>query len=180
MIPAIRVGYTDQNFHKDFDEEKRKRFGMLIKTKVRHFCAGDPRKSYHVRVDPLPSRYEKADEAAFKITSNALKKELGLEPIKSLVTHHSHQSPGIQVADVLLGATLSDWHDDATADAKLVLRLAIAEHLGWPDLRADTSPSDWKFNLWYFYDPVRDPKREVKTRPVKLKIPMPSYPKRKA
>ncbi len=63
----IRKAYTNPKFHKDFDEEKRKRFSMLIKSKVKDFSAGDPAKVYHVRVDPLPSRYKKADEAAFKI-----------------------------------------------------------------------------------------------------------------
>jgi hypothetical protein len=62
----VRRGYADKRFHKDFDEEKRKRFTMLIQRKIAYFCAGDPSKRYHVWVDPLPSRYEKADEAALK------------------------------------------------------------------------------------------------------------------
>ncbi len=37
----VRRGYTDRSFHKSFDEEKRKRFTMLIQRKIAHFCAGD-------------------------------------------------------------------------------------------------------------------------------------------
>ncbi len=54
----VRRGYTDRSFHKSFDEEKRKRFTMLIQRKIADFCAGDRSKRYHVWVDPLPSRYK--------------------------------------------------------------------------------------------------------------------------
>ena len=47
----VRRGYTDKSFHKNFDEEKRKRFTMLIQRKIAHFCAGDRSKRYHVWVD---------------------------------------------------------------------------------------------------------------------------------
>jgi hypothetical protein len=63
----VRKGYTDKSFHKDFDEEKQKRFVMLLEKKIGRFRRGDPAKTYHVRVDPLPSRYKKADEKAFKL-----------------------------------------------------------------------------------------------------------------
>lgn len=170
---VIRKAYTDPAFHKDFDEEKRKRFSMLIKTKVKFFSAGDPEKVYHVRVDPLPSRYKKADEAAFKIVGNTLKKELGLTPLKSLETRDSRKTPGIQVADLLLGATMADWQQNATSPHKLNVRRSLAEHLGWPDLLADTHPREWKFNLWYFCAGGDVQAREVQTRRVQLKIPMP-------
>ncbi len=68
---------------------------------------------------------------------------------------------------------MGDWQDTATAEHKRTLRLHLAEHLGWPDLKADTSHKEWKFNVWYFHDPTTGKNREVKTRPVKLKCPMP-------
>lgn len=176
----VRRGYTDQAFHKDFDEEKRKRFSMLIKNKIKFFSGGDPSKAYHVRVDPLPSRYPKADEAAFKIVGNTLKKELDVAPLKSLITRDSKQTRGIQLADVLLGATMSDWQEKASAPHKLSVKQKIAEHLGWPDLKADTKPHEWKFNIWYFYDPSPRMPREIETRDVKLLVPMPPLPRRKA
>jgi hypothetical protein len=174
----VRKSYSERQFHADFDEEKRKRFAMLISQKVKFFCEGDPSKTYHVRVDPLPSRYMKADEAAFKIIAASLKKELGLEPVRSLHTRDSRDTPGIQVTDLLLGATLADWQQRATSQYKLRVRQHLARHLGWSDLLADTYPGEWKFNIWYFYAPSGDCSREVETRPVRPRFPVPPLPRR--
>jgi hypothetical protein len=169
---VVRRGYTDKNFHKDFDEEKRKRFAMLIARKIAHFCASDSRKRYHVWVDPLPSRYKKADEAAFKIVGSMLKNELGVKPLDTLVTRRAKEVPGIQLADFLLGATLADWQNEARSPHKLRVRRYLAEHLGWSDMRSDTHPSVWKFNVWYFYDPSTGRAREIPTRGVNFKLPI--------
>jgi hypothetical protein len=176
---VVRRGYTDKSFHKDFDEEKRKRFAMLIERKIAHFCAGDSRKRYHVWVDPLPSRYKKADEAAFKIVGSMLKKEFGLRPLETLVTRRAKEVPGIQLADFLLGAALADWQKEAVSLHKLRVRRYLAEHLGWPDMRSDTNPSVWKFNLWYFYDPSTGRPREIPTRAVNFKLPIRPFRPRK-
>jgi hypothetical protein len=128
----------------------------------------------------LPSRYKKADEAAHKIVGATLMKELGVAPLKTLVTRDSKQTLGIQIADVLLGAAMSEWQAEATAGPKLHVRRTIAEHLGWPDLKADTHLSEWKFNIWYFYDPTAARRREVASRPVDLKVAMPPWRGRRA
>ncbi|MGE0322207.1 MAG: DUF3800 domain-containing protein [Polyangiaceae bacterium] len=169
----VRRGYVERKHHKDMDQALRKHFAMLIKSKVKYFSAGDAKKAYHIRVDPLPSRYGKADEAAHKIINNTLKKELGLAAVSSLFTRDSKATPGIMVADVLLGAVMAAWQGDVTAGPKLALMEAIADHLGWGDLKADTRHSEWKFNIWYFHDPSKNAAREAKTRGVKLKVPMP-------
>ncbi len=174
----VRKGYVDRQRHKDHDEARRKHFGILLKSKLKFFADGRTDKSYHVRVDPLPSRYEKADEAAFKIVAATLKKELGIAPLHSLVTVDSRTSPGVQLADFLLGAAMAHWQREATSSFKARLGGLIAEHLGWPDLRADTPLREWKFNIWYFYDPTSGKAREVKTRAVKLKIQMPAFRRR--
>ncbi len=175
----VRRRYSDPSFHADFDEEKRKRFAMLIKSKVKFFCNGDPTKAYHIRVDPLPSRYQRADEAAFKIIGASLKKELHIEPVKSLITRDSRETPGIQLTDLLFGATLADWQKNASSQYKLRVRQCLASHLGWPDLHADTQLYEWKFNIWYFYAPTSGRPREADTRPVHLKIPLPSLSRRR-
>jgi len=171
----VRKGYVDRDFHKDFDEARRKHFAMLLKSKVKFFSAGARDKSYHVRVDPLPSRYAKADEAAFKIVASALKKELGITPLQSLVTVDSKTSTGVQLADFFLGAAMADWQKDATSGFKKQIGQHISDHLGWNDLFADTPYDEWKFNIWYFFNPRAGKKREIKTRSVKLKIRMPPF-----
>lgn len=172
---VVRKGYVDRRRHKDFDEARRKHFAMLLRSKMKFFSSGARDKVYHVRVDPLPSRYPRADEAAFKIVGSSLKKELGRVLLKSLITVDSRSSVGIQVADLLLGAVMSEWQGAATADFKKSVRAEVAGYLGWPDLRADTRYSEWKFNVWYFHDPTRGGEREATTRDVKLKIPMPRF-----
>lgn len=162
----VRKGYIDRKFHKDYDEVKRKHFAMLLKSKIQFFSKGHEDKRYHVRVDPLPSRYEKADEAAYKIVANQLRNELQIEPLKSLVTRDSKETPGIQVVDLLVGAVLSDWQGKAQSLPKKALAGRVAKHLGWSNLKADTPLGAWKFNVWYFYDPVAGKPREVKTRSI--------------
>jgi hypothetical protein len=175
---VVRVGYIDMRHHDDRDDAMQKFFTMLIKAKVKFFTNGATDKAYHVRVDPLPSRYKKADEVAHKIAASQLKKELGIVPLKSLFTRDSKMTPGIQLGDLLLGATLSALQEKVTSQPKLRVRASIAEHLGWTNLAADTSLSEWKFNIWRFHDPTSNLPREAKTRPVKLKVPMPRWRRR--
>jgi hypothetical protein len=108
-----------------------------------------------------------------------LKNELNLKPLEALVTRRAKEVPGIQLADFLLGATLADWQNEASSLHKLRVRKHLAEHLGWSDMRSDTHPSIWKFNLWYFYDPSAGRLREVPTRAVIFKSPIrPFRPRR--
>lgn len=176
---VVRKGYSDNRLHKNFDEEKGKRLVMLLEKKIKFFSRGDSGKRYHVRVDPLPMRYKKADEAAFKIASSMLRQDLGCVPLETLATRRSHETPGIQVADFLLGASVAGWQGRASADHKLRVKHHLAEHLGWPDMISDTRPHLWKFNIWYFHDPKGGP-REVITRPVRYKLPISPYLPRSA
>jgi hypothetical protein len=95
-----------------------------------------------------------------------------------LFTRDSKSTLGIQLADFLLGAAMSDWQADATAAAKTKVRTALASYLGWPDLQADTKPHEWKFNIWHFFDPTTGEGREPETRSLNLKIPMPVFRRR--
>ena len=131
----VRRGYTDKSFHKSFDEEKRKRFTMLIQRKIAHFCAADRSKRYHVWVDPLPLAIQEGRRGEFQ-NRGIDADELGMKPLETLVTRRAKQVPGIQLADFLLGATLADWQNDATSTHKLRVRRYLAEHLGWPDNQA--------------------------------------------
>jgi Protein of unknown function (DUF3800) len=171
----VRKGYVDMSRHADIDEARRKHFAMLVKAKVKYFCAGASDKAYHFRIDPFPSRCAKADEVAFKIAGAQLKNELSLSPLKTLFTRDSKATSGIQVADVLLGAAMADWQHEATSEAKGRVRAALADYLGWPNLRADTHLHEWKFNIWHFYDPTSGLPREAATWDVKLKIPTPVF-----
>lgn len=171
----VRKSYVNMSLHADLDEARRKHFALLVKTKVKYFCAGASDKAYHFRIDPFPSRYAKADEVAFKIAAAQLKNELALSPLKSLFTRDSKTTDGIQVADFLLGAAMADWQQDATSDAKGKVRAALADYLGWKTLRHDTHLSEWKFNIWHFYDPTSGLPREADTEEVRLKIPTPVF-----
>lgn len=165
-----------KEFHRgDYDLARRKHFGMLLRNKISRCLRARPNRlqTFRVFVDPIHSRYSKADEAAEVICNNALAKVFnGRRPVDRVVTHGSHNTPSIQLCDLLLGAVMSSLEGDATSEAKLDLQTWIAHHLGWPDLLSDTSKYEKKFNVWMFYDPTLGP-RQVQTRPVVLRYPLP-------
>ncbi|MEQ1935030.1 MAG: DUF3800 domain-containing protein [Fimbriimonadaceae bacterium] len=176
-----RKGYIKKSLHKGgYDEALRKHFALLIRSKIAFFSQGDRRKAYHIVVDKLPSSYEKADEAAHVIVNHQLKQRIGFTPIHNLVTRDSRDAVGIQVADVLLGAIVTDWNQEATASAKKGLRDWVAEHLGWRHLRADIRHWEWKFNIWYFHADGELKKREASSWTLNLKYPVPPYSPKKS
>jgi Protein of unknown function (DUF3800) len=171
---VVRKGYVDKEFHDgDYDLARRKHFAMLLKQKIGFFSGGAADKAYHVRVDRLPSRYEKADEVAFKVVNASLAKDFGVKAVSSLFTRDSKASLGIQLADLLLGAVMAEVIGEENSAPKLRIRKVVADHLGWTDLKADTILNEWKFNIWHFHNPRSGEPREVSTRTVRLKVPMP-------
>jgi hypothetical protein len=171
-----RKGYVDKAFHPGgFQEAFQKHFALLIRNKIAFFSQGDRRKAYHIIVDSLPVSYAKADEAAHVIVNHELKKLLGFTPIHSLVTRDSKEAVGIQLADLFLGAIMSDWNNEPINDPKAFVKDCVAENIGWRHLRADTERHEWKFNIWYFYDPSSDQPREARTWALNLKVPVPPY-----
>jgi hypothetical protein len=85
--------------------------------------------------------------------------------VDELVTPHEW------FADVLLGAVVTGWNEEASGLAKTSVRDHVAELLGWRHLRADTKPSEWKFNTWFFFDPKEGKPREAKTWALKTYAP---------
>lgn len=157
----------------DRDLAMRKHFAFLLAKKIEFFANGCPEKEYRIHVDPLPSRYRKADEAAHVIVNNMTRQVLGRSPIVDFQTKDSRESFGIQLSDVLLGATLSDWQTkQPTAGGKLLVRAELARLLGWDDMRAATYTHEWKFNIWYLQNPQ---KRAVMARPLRFHYPVPKY-----
>jgi hypothetical protein len=178
----IRKGYVDKDLHghdDPYDQARRKHFAMLIKSKIEFFAEPDIKKAYHAWIDPLPSRYKKAAEAAHKIINSSLNQRLKQTALYSLQERDSKTTPGIQVADLLLGAVASSWNNESPGGAKLTIMKEVARHLGWEDLRADTWRSEWKFNIWYFYDPTTHEGRESQTREVNHLVPTPPYRRRR-
>jgi hypothetical protein len=153
----------------DWDLARRKHFTLLLANKIKRFAA--PGKVYRIRVDPIHSRYQKADEAAEVILRNLMEQAprlSGQRVIHSLRTVESKDSPGVQLGDVLLGAVMAARHGDVTAVPKLAVIERIAGHLGWDDLGADTFPKATKFNVWRFWDPTSGTQRpEVTRRPTR-------------
>ena len=173
---VIRKGVVDKSLHRgDYDLARRKHFTMLLATKIRYCMKAHPGREHTFRiwVDPIASRYKKADEAVEVISNNVLAQALGsVRPVDSVITRDSKDTPTIQMCDFFLGAVMDAWQQRSNSEVKAKLQQWIAHHLGWPDLKADTYPLERKFNIWYFYDSELGP-REVQTRKVKLKYPLP-------
>lgn len=172
---VVRKGMVDKAFHDgDYDLAMRKHFTKFISTKIKAVSSAHPHRDceFRVEVDPLPSRYKKADEAFQKIANNGLKRELGDQSlIKTVVTKDSKDSEQIQLADFLLGAVMSSFQGKSTSLNKKKMAEFIASYLGWQSLDHDTWHIERKFNIWYFYD-KRTQQREVETMNVELKYPL--------
>jgi hypothetical protein len=168
MFHALVVRKDDVNLSLhdgDWDLARRKYFVMLLRNKLVRFAA--PGKKYRIRVDPIASRYRKANEAAEVVLNNQLNQELRLRHegcIHSLRTVDSKSSPGVQLSDLLLGAVKDARVRQSTSEAKQMLLGRIAHRLGWPSLEFDTYPGETKFNVWRFWDPMSGKPRPETTR----------------
>jgi hypothetical protein len=171
LIPRAAV---DRTRHAGRDLAQQKHFAMLLKNKIARF-GREGGKVYRIRIDTHSWAYEKADEVVHKVVNAQLKKELGVSVVHDIIARDSKSTPGIQVADLLLGCVTSAWQEEATSEPKHRLQRFLAEHLGWDDLRHDTHVDEWKFNIWYFYDPSSGAPRASKTRDVHLKYKMPVH-----
>lgn len=177
----VRKAYVNTALHGDdpHDLARRKHFAMLIQKKIEFFAGDDSKKAYLVWVDRLPSRYSKADEAAEKIVGHSLERSLGASPLRRIATKDSRETPGIQLADLLLGAVVTAWNKETSGAAKTRMRTLVAKHLGWSELRGDTRPEEWKFNIWNFWDPTEKRSREINTQPVRHLFPTPAFQRRR-
>ncbi|MDD9945710.1 MAG: DUF3800 domain-containing protein [Myxococcales bacterium] len=177
---VVNRSHVDLDKHdRDWDLARRKHFTMLLTSKIRDCMRRhSPREqTFRVWVDPIASRYKKADEAVEVISNNVLKGALGeVRAVDKVKTHESHETPSIQLCDLLLGAVMEAWQNRAQAGAKRgaakrELQSHIAAHMGWDDLRAGTFRTERKVNIWYFWDGRRP--RSVMGRRVKLTYPLP-------
>jgi hypothetical protein len=171
VVPCEDV---DWDCHSSRDNAQQKHFSMLLKNKVARFAKSGG-KVYRVRVDPLPWRYTKANEVVQKIVNAQLKTEFGEPLIHDILACDSKRTPGIQVVDLLLGAVIGAWQQDAISEPKLRTMQWIAHHLGWPELRHDTYNTEWKFNVWHFHAPPTGGPRKASTIAVHLKHLMPPH-----
>jgi hypothetical protein len=166
---VVEKSIVDLGRHRDdFDLAQRKHFTMLLSNKIKATIRKrGPEQQFRVWVAPIPSRYAKAAEAVRVISGNIIAECAGYHPQLSVSVRSSAQTPAIQLCDLLLGAVIDAWNQDASNREKRLLEQQIAGHLGWPDLRADTGPQQKKFNIWKFHDPRREPVRSVSTRRTK-------------
>jgi hypothetical protein len=172
-----RESVAKKEFHENsWDLARRKHFTMLLTNKMRRALQRYPEREqeFRVYVDEIASSYGKADEAVQVISNNVLNQRFrNTSPVKAVITRDSANTPPIQLCDLLLGAVMETWQQRNTNRTRDAVRASIAEHLGWPRLDSDTHKSERKFNIWYFLDTTREPRR-VRTREVKLKYPYPS------
>lgn len=148
---------------------------VLLSKKIEHVLRVNPEVDAEIRVyvDPLPASYPKADEAMQIIANHVVKASSGREnAVAELRTRDSKTDPGIQLCDLLLGAVVDAFTQRSSSQEKQELRSLVASMLGWKDLRADTFPTERKFNIWFLWDCAGP--RPLDTRPVRLRYPIPA------
>ncbi|TDT01666.1 DUF3800 domain-containing protein [Erwinia rhapontici] len=174
---VVEKSMVNKSLHNnDYDLAMRKHFTKLISTKISDVIKAHPQRdcSFRVEVDPIASRYKKADEAFHVIANNVLNRQFGQkEIISSVVVKDSKSSENIQISDFFLGAVMSGYQGKITSDVKVALSNEVARHLGWDSLNYDTWPKERKFNIWLFYDKTLKG-RDIETKPVKLLTPLPA------
>jgi hypothetical protein len=178
MFSCIRVNrhYVRHDEYHEGSSEKamRKHAATYLRTRIERFCGRSSRKQYDVYVDELPYSYHKSAEVIQITANNELNSRIGRKPIRNLEECNSKEEPGIQICDVLLGAVLEPWNQDADPEskrggAKYRIIQKIGDKMGerWDGLRPDTKPHVWKYNICHFYSP-NDGSREIdaeSTRP---------------
>jgi hypothetical protein len=162
---VVQRATVSREFHRDFDEARRKHFTMLLGDNIKRVARKHPgRTEFRAWVDPIASRYQKADEAVEVIGNNIIRKlNSNSPPTLKVTTRTSHGTPSIQLCDLLLGAVMAAWQGKVESGGKLAVMKCIAKHLDWSDLKADTHVAEPKFNVWFFHDPTKGP-REVTSR----------------
>ncbi len=165
VVEKARVDLRQHD--RDWDLARRKHFTMLVANKIKRALRhGGQDQIFNVWVDPIASRYKKADEAVEVVAGNIVAEMGTRKPEIKVRTHDSKETPAIQLCDLLLGAVMDAWNKKATRTEKAEIAARIATHLRWVDLAADTLPGEKKFNIWLFHDPTSDQPRPVATRRV--------------
>lgn len=116
----------------------------------------------HVFIDERSDRYGKRDEAMQTIGNRMLAQLASKGQLGAVTKVASHESPGVQMADVLTGAIntghLLRLQAVAIHPGKHLALERLAAQLEWPHLAHDTYPHP-KFNVWHFPIEFRGPSR---------------------
>jgi hypothetical protein len=172
----IKKAAVDKTFHDgDYDLARRKHFTTFLVNKIKACIRANADKvnTFRVWLDPFASRYQKTDETVRIIAERILKSHLGpRNSLEAVTSRDSKETPSIQLCDLLLGAVIQAWNKTSDSEVKAELQAHIAGYLGWADLASDTHQFERKFNIWYFKD-KRTSVREVKTRHINLRYPLP-------
>jgi hypothetical protein len=118
-----------------------------------------------VFIDAKSAKYPKHHEAIQTIGNRMLAKLAATGALGAVTPVSSHESLGIQLADVLTGA-INSAHLVATQKlsihyGKQIAIQRLAAQLGWDHLAYDTYPHP-KLNIWHFPTEFRGPSRDPK------------------
>jgi hypothetical protein len=162
-------------FNGDLTKARLHHLTTLLRSKIGRF--GAPEKAYHLRADPLPSPYAKEHEKFRNIVGHQLA-PAATGGLRSAEVRDSKTCAGIQLADLLLGATLAPWQGAVAAEGpKAEVSAHLYSRIGWPDHRAGTFAKEWKFNLWWLCSDDED--RPVAARGCAHHFRTPEYPQRR-
>jgi hypothetical protein len=122
--------------------------GMLLRYKARFFSG-----SHQVHIVSLEPR---------------VRQGLSLGEEHEIVLHPDGH-PTARLGSLIAQLVVAAWADSEASPAQQRLQAELASHLGWPDLRSDTTKREHKLNIWAYYDPTVGVPREFQTRPVTLR-----------
>jgi len=146
---------------------KRDNFAELVADRLNRVQKRETDKPQNFRlwVNPGVRGRQTSDQAITHLTEKICTLQPDLRDVLRVMPRESEDTPAIQLCDVLLGGTLEGWRNGQSGESATAVNRRLAEHLGWPDTRADTESWEIKFNVSRKGDPATF--GEVPTRTVR-------------
>jgi hypothetical protein len=159
---VVRQSQSDRGH--SFDLARRRHFTMLISSNMKRWMDLYPDREHAFRVwSDLSS-----SESSSAVISEGMLQQRFHPPVPDIRFNSKSDTSSIapiQLCGLLLSAVMDAFDPDGGDDP---MQQVLAQHLGWPDLKAETFGSQKKFNIWYYQDRLAGP-RSVSPRSVQLK-----------
>lgn len=133
-----------------FSQKQRRALEDFIHEQVAERLHAEPDEPQPLRLwlDAKACGYDSARAGVAAVEDHVLRALFSrLRPVDKALNHRTVRTPGLQLADLLLGAVVTAWQQSQVGAAKRTVMGDMAQALGWADLRTVSRPGDTKFNI---------------------------------
>lgn len=133
-----------------FSETQRRALEDFLHAQITERLRAEPDEPQPLRVwlDGPALGYGSRKAGVIALEDQVLRPVFGrLRPEDKAIAHRTGDTPGLQLAGLLLQALVAAWQDAAVHAPRKLVQNAMAAHLGWSDLRTVSRPDATKFNV---------------------------------